>query len=552
MIKKTLAIAMSAIIGCQAPVYADYLKKAEFTSDLKISIEGSAPDEKVSVLITPSGADISKLSTAANPVEFFETADYYREITAESDGSFKLEVLFDDKEKGYRDIRISAGGIAEKYEKAVYVVKESDITGFIGELNGKKIYDEAFCTYILDNLPIISEEESVYASDETLREAVASYLLSVRDFMYNGKFVTTSDIKSAFNMAQLISLVNKSDKEADIDKHISDYRLSSELGKACFMEYYDDCKSAALEALKSEKNLSAESFYNLMGEELILEKVKTVSNHNEITEILNDNNSFLKLELKKYNALSDKSAINKAVMKKTSSMAEFKESFESLAEKASENTGKKPSGSSSGGSGGGGGSFGNVSFNEEVKAPTATKEYFADLQGYDWAKESINSLAELGFVNGVGNGSFAPSLYVKREEFVKMTVEAFSSVDKTAVCPFDDVSSADWCAPYVATAFKSGLVCGVSENTFGKGSSVTRQDAALVLSRMLAKSPSVKAEFTDIANVSDYALDAVNLMYELKVINGNEKGEFLPHSPLTRAECAKIIYSLYKLKGEVK
>ena len=58
--------------------------------------------------------------------------------------------------------------------------------------------------------------------------------------------------------------------------------------------------------------------------------------------------------------------------------------------------------------------------------------------------------------------------------------------------------------------------------------------------------------FADISDVSDYALEAVNLMKENNIINGNEQNKFLPHDSLSRAECAKMIYALYTKIGGVK
>ncbi|UKI36310.1 MAG: S-layer homology domain-containing protein [Clostridiales bacterium] len=47
------------------------------------------------------------------------------------------------------------------------------------------------------------------------------------------------------------------------------------------------------------------------------------------------------------------------------------------------------------------------------------KEIFGDLNGFDWAKESINALYEKKIVSGKADGVFAPGDSIMREEFVK-------------------------------------------------------------------------------------------------------------------------------------
>lgn len=561
MLKKLIAIPLALGMSFSGTVFADYLQKAEFTSDLKVKVEGSAADaagKKAAVLIYPSDANLSLLGSASTPADIFATVDYWRETTIGEDGSFGFEVLFDDKEKGYRDIKLSVDGTEEIYEKAVYVVKESDITKFIDDINFQKSSDLDFEVCILDGLPIIAQEDCAYAKDESVRSGVAKQLISVRDFMYDGKLQNLDDVRAALNMALMINDMATAESADDIYTAIDNYSESSLLVKECFMAYYDDYKAECAKALLASEDPDAKIVYNTIGEVLILTAVSEVSNHNEITGIINDSNDFLNLNLKKYNALKDKSSVNKALIKKTSSLETFKSAFEELVDDASDSGNK---GSGSGGGGGGkvssspsnsGGVVGNVTFENTPGTQIVSKEYFNDLAGYDWAKSGINYLAEHGIVSGVGEGRFEPSRYVTREEFVKMIVGAFSYTDSTATSSFADITPDDWCYSYVSSAYQKGYINGVTDTLFGKGSTIKRQDAAVILARITGRYASGTAKFADLADVSDYALDAVSLMWEMKVINGNEKGEFLPQESLTRAECAKVIYGLLQQSGEVK
>ncbi|MBQ4631472.1 MAG: S-layer homology domain-containing protein [Clostridia bacterium] len=527
---------------------ADFIKSAEFTSDLKISISGEAsenPGGKASVMIYPSGNDLSGLSSVESADELLEIIDYYRELDISEDGTFGCDVLFDDSEKGYRDIKITIDGVSETYEKAVYVVKESDITDFVETINSWKSYSDADSGYIVENIPLMAEEDSVFAKEESLRDKFANELVNVRKVMHDDKFKNLADVKSAFDMATLTVMLEGCTNADDAESLIELYGETSGFSSFCFMKHFDECKNEVLDAILNAEKLSTENLIDIAGEKTVLTLVNNVSNHNEITDILNEQNDFLELDLKKYNALKDKSRVNKGLMKKTDSLHEFKKAFKNLMEDETENGGKKPSGSSGSSSSSSSGKIvGNVTFDSEPAQPNAVANYFNDLGEYEWAKESINYLAEKSIVSGVGGGKFEPSRYVTREEFVKMIVTAFSASDETATNPFEDIKENDWCKNYVATAHAKGFVNGISDTEFGKGASIRREDAAVILARIAGKKSSALSNFKDTYNISDYAKDAVNLMYEMKVINGNENGEFLPKNALTRAECAKIIYSL--------
>ena len=52
--------------------------------------------------------------------------------------------------------------------------------------------------------------------------------------------------------------------------------------------------------------------------------------------------------------------------------------------------------------------------------------------------------------------------------------------------------------------------------------------------------------FTDVAEDASY-LEAVTMLSKLGIINGYEDGTFLPDNTITRAEAAKVISELLKL-----
>ncbi len=207
-----------------------------------------------------------------------------------------------------------------------------------------------------------------------------------------------------------------------------------------------------------------------------------------------------------------------------------------------------PSGSGNGGGGGGFGSGTTVGISPELEQQLS-KDYisFKDVPTTHWAIKPVEYLAAEGIVSGNGDGTFAPDRTVTREEFVKMVVGAFKIAGSGDIA-FTDVAKSHWAYGYINAAVENGIVKGISDNKFGMGSLITRQDMAVIMSRIIElkgiQLQSGTVAFTDSAAIADYAKDAVELLAGAGIINGYEDGSFKPEGSLTRAEAAKVIYAI--------
>ena len=214
---------------------------------------------------------------------------------------------------------------------------------------------------------------------------------------------------------------------------------------------------------------------------------------------------------------------------------------------------------SGGNTGGGGGRSSGVSGDSKTGVTTSSiqldsslvKEYYSDISGYDWAREAIHALSDKNILSGYGDKTFLPGKNMTREEFVKVLVLATGVYDSAAMCSFDDVAKDEWYYQYIASAVKAGLVNGVSKDSFGVGSVITRQDMAVMICRgadikgiSLADSGAQLA-FTDADSISDYALPSVTALCNAGIIDGMGDGSFAPAGSLTRAQAAKVIYQCY-------
>ncbi len=181
---------------------------------------------------------------------------------------------------------------------------------------------------------------------------------------------------------------------------------------------------------------------------------------------------------------------------------------------------------------------------EDEKKP----DKFPDLGEVSWARESINSLAEAGIINGMGDGTFAPQANVTRAQFVKMIVQAFGFEGKGDVA-FNDVAPDAWYANDVLIAANNGIVNGIGGGNFAPEANISCRDAALIVQRVLTmKNVNLPAP-AEAPEASEYAAEAVGTLISAGIITDEMKFSSLEKA--TRAQSAYLIYGAYKLKAEV-
>lgn len=235
---------------------------------------------------------------------------------------------------------------------------------------------------------------------------------------------------------------------------------------------------------------------------------------------------------------------------------------------------KEPSGSNGSSGGGGGGSKknnGGYKTNQyeaandilftggtEFTKPNNTQKnegMFTDLDSVEWAREAVEALCAKGIIQGRGDRIFVPNDRVTREEFVKLLMLAFNLNIVGDDLTFSDVDKNAWYYKYVNCAFTTGIVKGYSEDAFGIGQPISRQDLCVMVANAIRvceiefSENRPATEFTDSDRIADYAKSAVEQMQKMGIVNGYGDGSFNPTGTATRAEAAKIIYLLTKVEN---
>lgn len=185
---------------------------------------------------------------------------------------------------------------------------------------------------------------------------------------------------------------------------------------------------------------------------------------------------------------------------------------------------------------------------------SGTSGVFNDINSVPWATDAINALVKRNVISGVDNNRFEPNREVKREELVKMIVAAFALNNVDNSVSFTDVMGSEWYYSYIQTAFGAGIVNGISDDTFGVGKNVTRQELATILYRtanFVGMNFEQKKAFGDNDEIADYAREAVSALAGSGIIDGIGDNLFAPNQTATRAQTAKLIWKLLQIKEGV-
>lgn len=143
----------------------------------------------------------------------------------------------------------------------------------------------------------------------------------------------------------------------------------------------------------------------------------------------------------------------------------------------------------------------------------------------------------LGIMNGDENGNMNLSGKVTRAEFVKMMVAASAYKDDagkaTNMLLYRDVAQNHWAAGYIKIAVDNGWVVGYADGTFRPNHTITLQEAASALLRLLGYTSD------DLSGLFPAA--QMNKFIALGLSDGLTE---IPAQSLTRSDCVTIFYNL--------
>lgn len=161
-----------------------------------------------------------------------------------------------------------------------------------------------------------------------------------------------------------------------------------------------------------------------------------------------------------------------------------------------------------------------------------------------WAEEAIARWSEEKVVNGYEDNTFKPDNYVTRAEYIAMIVRLFEPAKEADLSKYKDVDEDAWYYEAFAKAVEMGIVEGYDNDTLKPEANITRQEAMVILNRVLNLTASKDAsgdKFTDTDKIANWAEEAVLAFIENGYLNGYTDGSIKPTGLITRAESAKIL-----------
>mgnify|MGYP004542574185 CR=1 FL=1 len=401
----------------------------------------------------------------------------------------------------------------------------------------------------------ISAEQDAAAKKELIKNNAGIMGTDENDSELFSKILENyTSLKENYSEIMAVYAVKK-DRLADIVRFFgSEYGMDKEKYDALS----DGAKQSLSDMLKAAEISDLKAEYNTCFNKAV---IKDIKNSEDLLKVLREE----KADFGYYDLLSDtdKNSVLRSILNNMPESADkLADEFYRKCTEAYNNS--KSSGNTTGGGGGGGGGTGGGSHSSAGSAAGGTvlidskngpaapkneeteKEALYDTKSH-WAEVYIRELYESGIINGYEDKSFRPDNSVTRAEFASMTVKAMGMNDeKSSAAAFGDVAVSDWFSGYVSILSEKGIVTG-DNGYFRPYDEIKREDMAVIIYRMLKYKETELEEtksFADIGTADDYSVSAIEALGGSGILTGDENNNVNPHSSLTRAEAAAVLYRI--------
>ena len=181
---------------------------------------------------------------------------------------------------------------------------------------------------------------------------------------------------------------------------------------------------------------------------------------------------------------------------------------------------------------------------EKMKMP------FLDVYSTDWYYEDVMYVYNNNIMQGTSYTAFSPKANITRAMIVTMLWRLEGSPASVGA-QFKDVKADSYYANAVRWAAKNGIVLGDDVGTFRPNDNITREELAVILYRYakfhgegFVGNWAYKLGYTDLANISDWALEAVSYLSMKNIIVTDSAVKLNPAVDASRAEAAVVLHRL--------
>lgn len=163
-----------------------------------------------------------------------------------------------------------------------------------------------------------------------------------------------------------------------------------------------------------------------------------------------------------------------------------------------------------------------------------------------WAKAAIDKWVNKGIITGFDDGTFRPNEALTKAQFAKILVDLLGYTSTTDAVTYQDVKENAWYRDYI-DKISSAKIMYIAGDHFYPNAPITREEAAYALMNafhLKADAIGKNITFTDQAQISSWAKDAVSTLSLLEYFSGMSDGTFNPKGQLTRAEFVVLLERL--------
>ncbi|MDF2662049.1 MAG: hypothetical protein K0Q94_4840 [Paenibacillus sp.] len=160
-----------------------------------------------------------------------------------------------------------------------------------------------------------------------------------------------------------------------------------------------------------------------------------------------------------------------------------------------------------------------------------------------WAQARLSAWLDQGYIQGYEDGSLRPDDSIKRGELFALINRVYGWKEPAAIS-FADLTNDHWAYAEAAKAVKAGYIEGYEDNSIRVEASVSRQELAVIVTRLLrmnGEENGSAAKFADAASIPDWSRAPIGILAEHAIVDGYEDGVFRPAGLVTRAEAVVML-----------
>lgn len=175
-------------------------------------------------------------------------------------------------------------------------------------------------------------------------------------------------------------------------------------------------------------------------------------------------------------------------------------------------------------------------------------ESYTDLNPNAWYRQYADYVIEQGLMKGTSSTTFSPNEPLTRAMLVTILYRLEDMPSVTAGDRFSDVADATWYTDAVRWAADIGIVEGYGNGRFGPANPITRQELAVILWRYarykgydVGAAGAVLPDFADRGEIASWAGEAISWAYSRGIIIGKLDNVLDPRGGTTRIEAATMV-----------